>query len=326
MPNALVQWEDFRKDNALAILDRYADRVPSFNDDIQGTGAVVMAGLNSALRIKKERLADQRIVIYGAGAAGLGVTRQIKGQLAERGITGEDQAAIIAVLDRNGLLVENGRITDVYKRELMWPVAAAKRHGLDDPNARTLHDVMRRFRPSILIGLSGVAGAFDERIVREMAAHVERPVILPASNPITNSEARPGDLYQWTDCRCLVASGSPYRDVECGGRKYRVGQGNNVFIFPGLGLGALAAEARKVTNAMANAASRTLARQVTDEECEAGLLFPSVQRLREVSYEIAVAVARQAVQEGVADIPESEVERRVRQEMWEPTYPEYASA
>jgi malate dehydrogenase (oxaloacetate-decarboxylating) len=326
MPNALVQWEDFRKDNALAILDRYADRVPSFNDDIQGTGAVVMAGLNSALRIKKERLADQRIVIYGAGAAGLGVTRQIKGQLAERGITGEDQAAIIAVLDRNGLLVENGRVTDVYKRELMWPVAAAKRHGLDDPSARTLHDVVRRFRPSILIGLSGVAGAFDERIVREMAAHVERPVILPSSNPSANSEARPGDLYEWTDCRCLIATGSPYRDVECRGRKYRVGQGNNVFIFPGLGLGALAAEARKVTNAMANAASRMLARQVTDEECEAGLLFPSVQRLREVSYEIAVAVARQAVQEGVADIPESEVERRVRQEMWEPTYPEYASA
>src|SRR5262245_49630036 len=181
MPKSLVQWEDFRKDNALAILDRYADRVPSFNDDIQGTGAVVMAGLNSALRIKKERLADQRIVIYGAGAAGLGVTRQIKGQLAERGITGEDQAAVIAVLDRNGLLVENGRITDAYKRELVWPAALAKRHGLDDPNARTLHDVMRRFRPSILIGLSGVAGAFDEQIVREMATHVERPVILPAS-------------------------------------------------------------------------------------------------------------------------------------------------
>jgi malic enzyme len=326
MPNAVVQWEDFRKDNALAILDRYADRVPSFNDDIQGTGAVVMAGLNSALRIKKERLADQRIVIFGAGAAGLGVTRQIKGQLAERGLTGEKQAAVIAVLDRNGLLVENGRITDAYKRELVWPAALAKQHGLDDPSARSLLDVVRRYRPSILIGLSGVAGAFDERVVREMAKHVDRPVILPSSNPISNSEARPGDLYEWTDCRCLVATGSPYRDVECGGRKYRVGQGNNVFIFPGLGLGALAAGARKVTNGMANAASRTLARQVTDDECDAGLLFPSVQRLREVSYEIAVAVARQAVQEGVADIAEGEIERRVKQEMWEPTYPEYTSA
>ena len=211
-----------------------------------------------------------------------------------------------------GCSSQNGKITDDYKRELVWPAALAKRHGLDDPSARTLLDVMRRFRPSILIGLSGVGGAFDERVVREMAQHVDRPVILPSSNPISNSEARPADLYEWTDCRCLVATGSPYRDVECGGRKYRVGQGNNVFIFPGLGLGALAAEARKVTNGMANAASRALARQVTDDECDAGLLFPSVQRLREVSYEIAVAVARQAVQEGVADIAEGEIERRVR--------------
>ena len=324
MPNALVQWEDFRKDNALAILDRYVDRIPSFNDDIQGTGATVMAGLNSALRIKRERLADQRIVIYGAGAAGLGVTRQIKGQLAERGVTGEDQAAVIAVLDRKGLLVANGKFTDDYKRELAWPAVLAKRHGLDDPNARTLLDVMRRFRPTILIGLSGVGGAFDERLVREMAQHVERPVILPSSNPSAQSEARPSDLYEWTDCRCLVATGSPYRDVECRGRKFRVGQGNNVFIFPGLGLGAIAAKARKVTNGMANAGSRALARQVTDEECEAGLLFPSVQRLREVSYEIAVAVARQAAQEGVSPVADSEIERRVRQEMWEPNYPEYA--
>jgi malic enzyme len=325
MPNALVQWEDFRKDNALTILDRYVDRVPSFNDDIQGTGAVVLAGLTSALRLKKERIADQRIVIFGAGAAGLGVARQIRAHLKDRGVTGEQQAEAIAVLDRTGLLVDDGRIAEPYKRELAWPVALAAAHGLSESNARTLYDVVRRYRPSVLVGLSGVGGAFDERTVREMAANVDRPIIFPSSNPSANSEAKPTDLYSWTDCRCLVAAGSPFRDVECGGRRYRVGQGNNAFIFPGLGLGALAVRARKVTNGMTSTASRTLAAEVTDQELEAGLLFPSVARLRSVSFNVAVAVARQAVRDGVADVAEDAVEHHVGDAIWEPDYPEYES-
>ena len=323
MPNALVQWEDFRKDNALLILDRYANRIPSFNDDIQGTGAVVLAGLTSALRIKKERLADQRIVIYGAGAAGLGVARQIKTHLNERGIAEPEQRAAVAVLDRGGLLVDDGRIVEPYKRELAWPTALAQAHGLADPNARTLHDVVQRYRPSVLVGLSGVGGAFDERTIREMAAHVERPIIFPSSNPSANSEAKPADVYAWTDCRCLVAAGSPFPDVECGGRRFRVGQGNNAFIFPGLGLGALAVRARKVTNEMTSAASRTLAALVTDEELEAGLLFPSVSRLRSVSFSIAVAVAREAVRDGVAAVAPDAIEGQVRDTIWEPDYPGY---
>jgi malate dehydrogenase (oxaloacetate-decarboxylating) len=182
---------------------------------------------------------------------------------------------------------------------------------------------VRRYRPSVLVGLSGVGGAFDERTVREMAAHVERPVIFPSSNPSANSEAKPADLYAWTDCRCLVAAGSPFRDVEFGGRRFRVGQGNNAFIFPGLGLGALAVRARKVTSSMTSTASRTLATEVTDQELEEGLLFPSVTRLRAVSFNVAVAVARQAVREGVADVPDDTIERHVREAMWEPDYPDY---
>ena len=324
MPTALVQWEDFRKDNALTILDRYADRLPSFNDDIQGTGAVVLAGLTSALRIKKERLADQRIVIYGAGAAALGVVRQIKAHLKERGVAAAEQTAAVAVLDRNGLLVDDGRIAEPYKRELAWPRALASAHGLEDPKARGLYDVVRRYRPSILVGLSGVGAAFDERVVREMAAHVERPVIFPSSNPIANSEAKPADLYAWTDCRCLVAAGSPFRDVECGSRTFRVGQGNNVFIFPGLGLGALAVRAKKITGGMTSAASKSLAAQVTNQELEAGLLFPAVSRLRTVSFNIAVAVARQAVADGVA-LESAAIESKISAAMWEPEYPEYES-
>jgi malic enzyme len=326
MPRALVQWEDFRKDNALTILDRYADVLPSFNDDIQGTGAVVMAGLNTALKIKNERLADQRIVIFGAGAAGLGVTRQIKAQLADEGVAGPAQAACVAVLDRGGLLVDDGRPMDAYKRALSWPAGRAAALGLADPGERRLFDVVRKFRPTVLIGLSGVGGAFNERIVREMAAHVERPVILPSSNPSSNSEATPAQLYAWTDCRCLVATGSPFPSVECGGRLYRVGQGNNVFIFPGLGLAAIAVNARKVTDSMTKAASEALATQVTNNERESGLLFPSVARLRDVSFNIAVAVAHQAIRDGVAAAAHDDVERRVRETRWSHEYPEYVPA
>ena len=326
MPNALVQWEDFRKDNALAILDRYAAQLPSFNDDIQGTGAVVMAGLVSALKIKSEPLAAQRVVILGAGAAGLGVARQIKARLAEEGVSAERRAAAVAVLDRGGLIIDDGRIRDVYKKELAWPLAAAAQHGLDGASARSLHEVVQRFKPSILIGLSGVAGAFDERLVREMAAHVERPVIFPSSNPSDSSEAKPADLYAWTEGRCLVATGSPFRDVEYGGRRFRVGQGNNVFIFPGLGLAALAVNARKITDGMIGAASKALAAQVTGAEVASGLLFPSVSRLRAVSLDIAVAVTRQAVDDGVSDAALDTIEQRVRGAVWEPEYPEYEPA
>jgi malate dehydrogenase (oxaloacetate-decarboxylating) len=326
MPRALVQWEDFRKDNALTILDRYADRLPSFNDDIQGTGAVVMAGLNSALKIKNEALAAQRIVIFGAGAAGLGVARQIKAQLTESGVAPEAQAALVAVLDRNGLIVDDGRLLDAYKRELAWSPELALAHGFSEPRTRLLHDVVRLYRPTMLIGVSGVAGAFDEPLVREMAANVRQPVIFPSSNPSASSEATPADLYAWSDCRCLVATGSPFGDVRCGGRSFRVGQGNNVFIFPGLGLGALAMNARKVTNGMTNAASKALAAQVTAEERAQGLLFPAVVRLRTVSFEIALAVARQAVRDGVADIAADEIEQRVRQAIWAPDYPDYVPA
>jgi malic enzyme len=324
MPRAVVQWEDFRKDNALTILDRYADVVPSFNDDIQGTGAVVLAGLNNALKIKAERLSAQRIAILGAGAAGLGVTRQIKAQLAAEGLSTAEQTAVVAVLDRSGLLVDDGRKMDAYKRALAWPAERATTFGLTE--ARDLQAVVRAFRPTVLIGLSGVAGAFDEALVREMAAHVARPVIFPSSNPSSLSEATPADLYTWTSGRCLVATGSPFREVEYAGRRYRVGQGNNVFIFPGLGLAAIAARARKVTAGMTTAASAALAAEVTDEERAVGLLFPSVSRLRAVSHAVAIAVVRQAINEGVADAALADVERLVREARWTHEYPDYLPA
>ncbi len=321
LPFALIQWEDFRKDNALKILDTYRNRVPSFNDDIQGTGAVVLAGVETALSVLGQTLESQRVVVLGAGAGGLGIARQIRAGLTERGIPETEQLSHVAVLDRHGLLVESENITDDYKRELAWPVELAGAHGLTDRSSRHLADVIAAYKPTILIGASGQGNAFTEESIREMAAHSERPIIFPCSNPTENSEAAPADLFAWTDGRCLVATGSPFPEVEYSGRRYKIGQGNNVFIFPGLGLGAIAVRASVVTDGMIDAASRALVEQVTSDERSEGLLFPAISRLRAVSYAVAVAVAQQAVSADVAQVDGTSLEDIIANSMWAPEYP-----
>ena len=321
-PLALVQWEDFRKDNALKILDTYRTRIPSFNDDIQGTGAVVLAGIEMALSRIGEDITAQRIVVLGAGAGGLGIVRQIRAQWSARGVAQRDQQARVAVLDRKGLIVESEE-TDAYKRELAWPVELARHHGLEARTSRNLEHVVAAFKPTILIGASGHGGAFTEAMVREMARHTPRPIIFPCSNPTENSEATPEQLFKWTDGRCLVATGSPFPDVEYRGRRRKIGQGNNAFIFPGLGLGASAVAARMVTDGMIDAASRALAEQLTAEERAAGQIFPAIDRLRAVSFAVAVAVGRCAVETGVARTSAESVEDAISRRVWEPRYHKY---
>lgn len=320
-PEALVQWEDFRKFNALTILYTYRERVPSFNDDIQGTGAVVLAGLACALDATSRTWHSQRVAILGAGAGGLGIARQIKAAMAEHGMSRDDQTRAIGVLDRDGLLVGDRAITDEYKKELAWPAQLAQAQGLADPAHRDLARVIAAFRPTVLIGASGQGGAFTEEMVREMARHHPRPIIFPCSNPTENSEARPEDLFEWTEGRCLVATGSPFPPVSYGGRRYEIGQGNNVFIFPGLGLGALTVGARSVTDGMIDAASQALAEQVAPEERAAGRLFPAVERLRSVCYAVALAVADRALRDGVASDGGQDLEDRMASAMWQPEYP-----
>ncbi|MCY3731264.1 MAG: NAD-dependent malic enzyme [Rhodospirillaceae bacterium] len=321
-PLALIQWEDFRKDNALRILDAYRTRIPSFNDDIQGTGAVALAGLETALSCIGEDIDAQRIVVLGAGAGGLGIVRQIRAEWTERGVSARERQARVAVLDRNGLIVESEE-TDAYKREVAWPVELARHHGLEAPARRHLAEVVAGFRPTVLIGASGHGGAFTEDAIRAMARHTLRPIIFPCSNPTENSEARPEDLFEWTGGRCLVATGSPFADVEYAGRRQKIGQGNNVFIFPGLGLGATAVGARMVTDEMIDAASRALAEQVTVEERAAGLLFPAIDRLRAVSRAVAVAVGREAVASGIGRARGATLEDTIAARVWEPRYPHY---
>ncbi len=325
-PGTLLQWEDFSKNNALAILDRFRNSVPSFNDDIQGTGAVALAGIYSACRVRGDSLADQRVLIYGAGAAGLGIYRQIHAGLALDGLEGSAIRQKIAVLDSRGMLVDDRDIRDAYKRDMAWPAAAAAELGLADPDGRDLAAVVGAFRPTVLIGASGQAGAFGEEIIRSMAAHCEQPVVLPFSNPTEISEATPADVLRWSDGRALVATGSPFEPVEINNRRVEIGQGNNVFIFPGIGLGALLSEATTISDAMISASAQALAGVVTDAELQRGLLFPSISRLREVAAAVAAAVMRQAAAEGIATAEHSDIEGCIKAAMWEPAYTEYIAA
>lgn len=323
-PGALVQWEDFRKDNALQILETYRDVVPSFNDDIQGTGAVALAGVLSALRVTGQSLAAQRVVIHGAGAAGLGIARQLRAAMRNAGMTEPQVRRACCVLDSRGLLIEGRDIRDEYKRELAWSAETAAEFGLTLEGDLELDAVVRQYQPTVLIGSSGQAGAFTEAIVREMAAHTERPVILPFSNPSVLTEARPASLYQWTEGRCLVATGSPFPDVTHEDKTFKVGQGNNVFIFPGLGMAAIVASIARITDTMIAAAADALAAQVTDAELAQGLLYPSVTRLREVSVAVAQAVLQQAVNEGACEPMSAEaIQSRIAEAIWEPDYVEY---
>ena len=323
-PDAVLQWEDFRKENALTIMNRYRKVLPSFNDDIQGTGAVALAGLLGSQRVSGRALDDERIVVFGAGAGGLGIARQIRAGFVQRGFDDVEIRARMAVLDSRGLIVADNEIRDEYKRELAWSSSQASSVGLGNAANRTLADVVANFKPTVLIGASGQAGSFPEELIRQVAAHVERPVIFPLSNPNDNSEARPEDIVRWTQGRAIVAAGSPFEPVEYGGSSRRIGQANNAFIFPGLGLGTLLAQAREVTDAMISVAAATLAGCLTDAEVAEGLLFPSVRRLRDVAREVAIAVVRQATLEGVATKAISDPEAAVSANMWAPVYPVFA--
>jgi malate dehydrogenase (oxaloacetate-decarboxylating) len=322
-PNAVLQWEDFSKGNAFALLDRYRKVLPSFNDDIQGTAAVALAGIMAAGRATGTRLAGQRIVILGAGAAGVGIGRLVRDALQRAGVSGRKLTEAIAILDSHGLVLEgSGGPADAYRKELAWPSALADEHGLGAQAPRGLASVIRQLRPTVLIGVSGAPGAFTEPIVREMARHAQRPAIFPMSNPTSQAEATPFDVIAWTGGRALVATGSPFPTVAYEGRAIRVGQGNNAFIFPGVGLGALVSQAREITESMFTAAAARLADLVRAEDLAAGSLFPPIADLRAVTAEIAVAVAREARNAGVGQpLEDAEMEGVVRASMWEPVYP-----
>jgi malic enzyme len=319
-PHALLQWEDFKKANAFALLHRYQKRILSFNDDIQGTAAVALAGVLAACRKTGTPLAEQRIVILGAGAAGVGIAHQLRDALSREGVHGDDLFRHVAVLDSKGLLIE-GESNDPHKDEFRWPRELATGMGVDPDSARDLMAVVRAVQPTVLIGTSGHPGSFDQTLVQVMAAHCDHPVILPFSNPTAKAEAVPEDLLRWTNGKAIVATGSPFDPVEVGGRTVRIGQGNNVYVFPGVGLGAIVADARRVTDSMFTVAAHALAESVTRYDLDEGSLYPRLTELKDVTKRIAFAVAKEAARVGVADkIDDDELERRMAKEVWTPGY------
>lgn len=321
-PEVVIQWEDFRKDNALAIMNRYRHKLPSFNDDIQGTGAVALACMLAANRITGRRITDERVLIYGAGAAGLGITRQITSEMQRAGLDDANLKRAVLVMDSRGV-ISAGRELDDYKKELAWPEDLAASLELSVEQRKVLHRVVAAYKPSVLIGASGQGGAFDEKSIRAMAGATEAPVILPMSNPTAISEATPENVLRWSEGRALVATGSPFDDVHMRGGVQRIGQANNVFIFPGIGLGTIVSGASEVTDAMISACAHALADCLSDEELSAHCLMPEVSRLWDICGDVAMAVGRQAMEDGVADkISEDEYRKRIDDYRWIPEYPE----
>jgi malic enzyme len=322
-PRALLQWEDFKKDNAFHLLERYRHVLPSFNDDIQGTAAVALATILAAERITGVPLRAERIVILGAGGAGIGIAQLMRETLRGAGLQGEELVRAVALVDRQGLLVEDMALTDVHHRELAWPRAMALHAGIG-PEAWSLEDVIPALRPTILIAATGQPGAVSRDAVRAMAAQAPRPVILPLSNPTSKSEALPEDLLAWTDGRALVATGSPFAPVYMGGRVHSIAQANNAFVFPAIGLACVVGQVREVTAAMFRAAAEALAREVTDDELAAGRLLPRVRDLRRVTGRLAAAVLREARAGQMSrSLDDHEIDRALAAGMWVPRYPEY---
>jgi malate dehydrogenase (oxaloacetate-decarboxylating) len=325
-PGCVIQWEDFKQGNALRILDRYHDRVPSFNDDVQGTSAVVVAGMLSGLRALGTTLGEIRVVLAGAGAAGIGIARLIRLAMLESGVDDEQACRSIVLVDSHGLVHEKRTDLDAPKRELALSAEAMAEYGLAGHGKAIpgLVETIERVRPTVLVGTTATGGLFDEAVIRAMAAASERPIIMPLSNPTSKTEATPTDVLRWTAGRALVATGSPFDAVEVDGHVHEIGQANNVFIFPGMGLGAIAAEARMITPRMFLLAAQTLAEAVSGERLALGALYPPVANLRAVSRAIAIRVAREAVEEGLAGIdPEIDIEALVDGSMWWPAYVPY---
>jgi malate dehydrogenase (oxaloacetate-decarboxylating) len=327
-PDALLQWEDFARNNARRLLKKYQDRLCSFNDDIQGTGAVTLAGLLAAVKVNGERLSDQRIVMFGAGSAATGIADQIVAAMISEGCSEQEPKSKLWLIDVGGL-IHTGR-GDV--EELSRPFAQSQEKIAEwqvaDFNHITLADVVSNLQPTVLIGTAAQPGAFTEDIVEEMARHVARPVIFPLSNPTSRCEAKPVDLMAWTSGRAIVATGSPFPDVPQsvtgGGRPRKIGQCNNAYIFPGVGLGVIAAGARRVTQEMFVAAARALGEMSPALNDRMASLFPDLKDVRAVSRQVAIAVGTEAQVSGLAEATSrEELEKRVDEKMWMPRYLRY---
>ena len=321
-PKALLQWEDFAPGNGRRILEKYRDRICTFNDDMQGTGAITLAATISALRVCGAPLRSQRVVIFGAGTAGIGIADQMRDAMIREGVSEEDATKRFWCVDRQGLLTAGmaGPANMLSDHQSSYARPAAESNGWkSDRNGVSLAEVVRRVKPTMLIGASAEAGSFTESIVKDMAAHTARPIIFVLSNPSTRAEAVPADLIAWTDGRALVATGSSFAPVTYKGVTYVLAQINNAMLYPGLALGAIVAKASRISDGMFAAAASAVSSLVVVRQPGASLL-PHVDDLRSVSMTVAVAVAEAAETEGLAGVKLGDIVEQVQTAMWQPRY------
>ena len=318
-PLVCLQWEDFLKGNAIRQLNRFRDELCSFNDDIQGTAGVVLAGLYSALRITGKRMAEQRIVFAGAGASAQGISDLIVAALREDGLSEQEAIERIWTVDSRGLCIKDRAGLDDFKLRFARSGSEISGYACKDRSGISLEETIDNVKPAVLIGTSGHTGMFTETIVRKMAEYNERPVIFPLSNPTSKSEARPADVLSWSEGRAIVATGSPFDPVERNGKRFRIGQANNALIFPGVGLGVTVSRARRVTDSMFLDAAKAMAAMVTQKDLNETAVYPDLNRIRECSHAVACATIRRAVEEGHAEEEILEgLEETVRRAMWIP--------
>ncbi|EPS4401297.1 NAD-dependent malic enzyme [Listeria monocytogenes] len=314
-PKAILHWEDFGRANASRILHNYRDKICTFNDDIQGTGAMVVAAVLATIQVSKIPLSEQKIIIFGAGTAGIGIADQLSAQwMRETGLPFETAKKHFYLVDRNGLVLDN--MTDLTTGQKKYAHPSTEWSNVPTD---TLENLMEAVHPTMLIGCSGVTGAFKESIVKKMTQYTERPAILPLSNPTKLAEATASDLIQWTDGKALIVTGSPSKPVEYQHTTYEIGQANNALLYPGLGLGALVTRAKYITDGMLAAASMAVAEQISPNEAGAALL-PHVRTLRETSRAVAIAVANQAIKENIHQVELTNVTEAIEREMWQPIY------
>ena len=322
-PHVLLQWEDFAGSNAARFLARYRDQLCTFNDDIQGTAAVTVATLISAINVTGIPLEQQKIVVFGFGSAGIGITNLLAQFMQDRGLSQEEARSRLYGIDRDGLITEDTK--GLRPEQRTYARKKQEVQGWRQPTGEiTLLDVIRQVKPSVLIGVSGQAGAFTEQAAREMAKHTPRPVIFPLSNPDTRCEATPQELMDWTEGRALIGTGTAFAPVTVGGKKVRIAQTNNSYIFPGLALGIVASKARRVTDTVIKAAAQELVRHLPTQKDKQASLLPPLSEARQLARSMGHAVGIQAIQDGQAQVAdENGLDRGLQANFWEPAYLPY---
>ncbi len=323
-PHVLLQWEDFAGANAARLLQRYRDGLCTFNDDIQGTAAVAVGTLLAAVHVTGMPLTEQRIVLFGAGSAGLGIASLLLTVMSQAGLSESEARRRFYAVDKDGLLVEGMKAITQEQQRFLQPRSTVANWKLNGSERISLLEVVKNAKPTTLIGVSGQPGAFTEEVIRAMASGLERPVIFPLSNPTARSEALPTNLMKWTDGRALIGTGSPFAPVKWNRRRVPIDQTNNSYIFPGMGLGVLSVKARRITDTMFLAAAQCLAQLSPACSGKSERLLPPVSELRTVSFAIAKAVALRALKDGVADpVNEPTLESCIRANIWQPVYLPY---